>query len=225
MAGSPSLATAPAAPFTGAAAPKERPQHPAERLLLAWNAALDRRDPAPLAALYGSHVLFYGQHRSGAEVLEAKRTALAKAADYRQRVEDVRIATTPKGFVVRFEKHSGSGAGSAVNARLVLESAPDGLRIVEESDSVTDAHLARRGHLSCSEAVTAAVMGHPVVRADIERVAREMPEAHPVGLTYDADERNVDAAFGYMLPERFDPRWWIKVSNGKQDGRQGRAHR
>src|SRR5688572_17991338 len=106
-ASAPGSAAASAAPAAAQSVPP-RPQHPAERVLVTWNSALDRRDLEGLAKLYAPYVRFYGRRKSVAEVVGAKRMALGKEPDFRQRVGKVQIEKTDKGFNVHFEKQSGA---------------------------------------------------------------------------------------------------------------------
>jgi hypothetical protein len=216
-ASAPAAAVAGRAPSASAApASAARPQHPAERFLLAWSSALDRRAVAELEPFYASQVIFYGHRESAAEVVAAKRGAFAKVPDYRQRVGDVHIQKGPNGFVVRFEKRSGPRLESVVPARLVLESQTGKLSIVEESDDVTDQRLKTPPAANCADAVNRIVNAHPVIEADEARVARENPEVNAGGLSYDDVEHadRFSASQGYFHEDHYEPRWWIDAADG-----------
>jgi hypothetical protein len=209
-------AVASAAASAASAEPKvQRPQHPAEAVLMAWNSALDRRDPERLAALYAARVRFYGVSKAADDVIKLKRAAFNRTPDYHQRIEKVQIAAARNGFVVRFDKYSGQALDAKVAARLTLESTEGRLLIVEETDSTTDKRLARSEPMKCSDAALSAVSGHSVVQSDIKRVARENPDVHPAGLLYSEDPLKVEAAWGYMHPDRFEPRWWIELAGAR----------
>src|SRR5688500_19136431 len=90
-------ASAAAAVSAQPAAPP-RPQHPAEQVLMAWNSALDRRDPDKLSTLYAPRVRFYGASKSSEDIVKIKKAAFNRMPDYRQRVENVRIVKQPRGF-------------------------------------------------------------------------------------------------------------------------------
>jgi len=182
---------------------------------MAWNAGLDRRDPDKLAPLYAPKVLFYGAWKSAEDVIKLKKGAFTQTPDYRQRIENVHIAKGPKGYVIRFDKYSSPKLDEKVPARLVLESAGDQLLIVQETDAVTDRRLRRPEPATCAEASFGAVTAHPTIVSDIKRVAREYPEARPSGLVHDDEAGKFDAAWGYMLPERFDPRYWLELESGQ----------
>jgi hypothetical protein len=211
-----SVAVASAAPAAPLAPAPARLQHPAESLLSTWSSALDRHDEALLATLYAPHVRFYGVRKTSAEVLGAKQQAFKKEPDFRQRISDVQIEKTAKGFAVRFEKRSGADLTASAQGRLVLEAfdSPK-LLITEESDSVTDKRFAKKPPpSSCYAAVSAVVTSLPAIEADIRRVARTNPNVTPGGILYNEDARNVAAAQGYFHPERFEPRWWVDVQGG-----------
>jgi hypothetical protein len=198
----------------GSVSPAARPEHPADKVLAAWNSALDHRDASALEPLYAPRVHFYGQWKTAAQVVALKRAAFAKQPDFRQRVDEVRVKKSDRGFVALFQKHSGAGFAATVAARLTIERAGERFLIAEESDSVTDEHLKQTEPSSCSEAAFQIAGSEPAILADQRRVAREFPEAHPGGITYEEDARHLSAALGYFLPERFDTRWHIEVEGG-----------
>jgi hypothetical protein len=182
---------------------------------MAWNSALDRRDPDRLATLYAPRVRFYGASKAVEDVIKLKRAAFHRTPDYHQRVEKVRIEAARNGFVVRFDKYSGPQLDAKAAARLVLESQDGKLLIVEETDSVTDKRLARPEPEKCSDVALSVATGHSVVQSDIKRIGRENPDVHPGGLIYVDEPLKVDAAWGYMHPNRFEPRWWIAVDGAR----------
>lgn len=177
---------------------------------------MSRHAVEELASFYGPEVVFYGRHETAAEVVAAKREALDKAPHFRQSVSDVHIETGPNGFVLRFRKLSGEGALKSVEARLVLESSQDRLRIVEESDAPTDRRTATPTPTTCADAVGPIVGNHPVIAADVARVAREYPEVNAGGLTYDQVDRpdHFSASQGYFHEDHYEPRWWIEAADG-----------
>ena len=183
---------------------------------MAWSSALSRHAVDELPAFYAPQVVFYGRHKTAAEVVDAKRGALAKAPQFRQSVSNVHIDKGPNGFVLRFQKLSGQGALKAVDARLVLESSSDKLAIVEESDAPTDQRTATPAATSCAEAVEPIVGNHPVILADMARVAREYPNVNAGGLSYDQVEvpDRFSASRGYFHEDRYEPRWWIEAADG-----------
>lgn len=214
--GAATAATAPpsAAPSAATAAPRVPP--PAEALLMAWSSALSRHAVDELASFYAPQVVFYGRHKTAAEVVAAKRVALEKAPRFRQSVSDVKIDAGPNGFVLRFTKLSGDGPLKAVDARLVLESSQNKLVIVEESDAPTDQRTAPPTPTTCAEAVGLIVGSHPVIAADVARVAREYPEVNAGGMSYDQVDRpdHYSASQGYFHEDRYEPRWWIEAADG-----------
>jgi hypothetical protein len=213
-AASAAVASAASSPTQAPAA--RRPQHPAERVLSAWSTALNQHDDSKLAPLYAPHVRFYGVRKTAAEVLGAKRQAFSKEPDYRQRLGDVRIEKTAKGFSVRFKKESGADFALSVAARLELEGTPDNLLITEESDSVTDERFKKKAPpATCYGAVVSVIPSLPAIEADMRRVARTNPGVSPGGILYSEEAGNVQAAQGYFHPDRFEPRWWIDVVNGE----------
>ncbi len=133
------------------------------------------------------------------------------------------IQKGPNGFVLRFEKWSGSELKLLVAARLVLETKGDQLSIVEESDDVTEARLKDAPPHDCAEAVDRIVSRHPVIEADEERVAREMPYFHPGGLYYDEkpSRDHFSASRGYFSEDRYDARWWVEAAEGTLTIRDG----
>jgi hypothetical protein len=211
----PAIAPPPnAAPSASAAAPK--PKHPAEIFLMAWSAALDHHAVAELASFYGPEVIFYGRRETLAKVVAAKRQALEKAPKFRQSITDVHVQNGPNGFVLRFQKLSGDGVMTAVAARLVLEASKGKLAIVEESDAPTDKRTASPAATTCSQVVNQIVGSHPVIAADVTRVAREYPEVHPGGFYYDEVEHpdRVSLSQGYFHEDHYEARWWIDAADG-----------
>ncbi len=213
-------ASAPAPGASAAASPTPaqpaRLQHPAEQVLTRWNSALDRHDEDALAKLYASHVRFYGIRKTAAEVLGAKHQAFQKEPDFHQRVSDVAIEKSANGFVVNFKKRYGADLTQSVDARIALESTDNELRIVEETDAVTDKRFKKKAPpTSCFDAVTSAVSSLPPIEADQRRVAKTNPQLTTGGILYDEQPGTLSAAQGYFHPERFEPRWWIDVANGE----------
>jgi hypothetical protein len=208
-------AAAPSVPPPAPASEAKRPENPVQRLVMAWNAALDSRDVTQLVPLYGPRILFYGLKRNPDQVLETKRRQLARVPDYRQRIDNVRITRSPNGYVVEFDKWSGPKASARVRARLVLETIAGRLFIAEESDAVTDERLRRPPRNTCADAALSAAAGVSAIMREQERVAAEMPGVNPGAIVYQADEGNVQAGSGFFLPERFEARWWIDVVAGE----------
>lgn len=206
----PEATQASAEPRAGAAAPSKA----AASFLLAWNAAIDQARSGKLQRLYADEVLYYGTRQAADFVLRHKREALARASSRGQRVSDVHIARGMNGFVVTFTKHYGASLSKSIRARLVLDETPHGLRIVEETDAATDARLARAPASGCVDALLDAVGEHPYVRADVQRVQQAGYGVQPGGLVYEEESGLVDAAWGYMHPERFETRLWIRVEEG-----------
>jgi hypothetical protein len=127
----------------------------------------------------------------------------------------VRIAKGPNGYVIRFDKYSSPRLDEKVPARLVLEAKDSELLIVQETDAVTDRRLRKPEPATCAEAAFDVVSSHPTIEKDMKRVAREYSDAHPSGLIYEDEEGKLDAAWGYMLPVRFDPRYWLEVEKSQ----------
>lgn len=204
---------------SSAAQPKAptRPENPAEKALSTWNSALDRRDEAKLAKLYAPHVRFYGVRKSLAEVLGAKHQAFERQPNFRQRVGDVRIERTKKGFVVRFVKQSGADFSSVADARLRLEAATGGqLLITEETDATTDKRFGKKNPPSdCYSTVSSGVAALSEIETDNHHVTRENPDVAAGGVLFSEEPGKLEAAQGYFHPERFEPRWWIDVVNGE----------
>ncbi|MBN1609035.1 MAG: hypothetical protein JW940_20575 [Polyangiaceae bacterium] len=208
-------APTPAVPAPAPTRPAKRPENPVQRLVMAWNAALDSQDVNQLVPLYGPRILFYGVKRNSEQVLETKRRQLKRSPDYRQRIDNVRIARSPNGYVVEFDKWSGPKAGSRVRARLVLETIAGRLFIAEESDAVTDRRLRKPPRNTCADAALSAAAGVSAIMREQERVAAEMPGVSPGGIVYQADDSNVEAGSGFFHAERFEARWWIDVVAGE----------
>jgi len=208
-------APTPARPASAPTSESKRPENPVERLVMAWNAALDARDVNQLVPLYGPRILFYGLKRNPEQVLETKRRQFARIPDYRQRIDNVRITPTRDGYVVEFDKWSGPKAGSRVKARLVLETIAGRLFIAEESDAATDARLRKPPRFTCADAALSAAAGVSTIMQEQERVAAEMPGMSPGAIVYRSDEGNVEAGSGFFHPERFEARWWIDVVAGE----------
>jgi hypothetical protein len=194
-----------------------RPEHPAEKVLNVWSSALDRKDEAALRTLYAPYVRFYGVRKPAGEVLGAKHNAFLREPDFRQRVNHVQIEKAKKGFVVRFEKQSGAGFASTVDARLTLEpSDGDTLLITEETDAVTDKRFGKKSQpTDCYSAVSSGVAALPIIETDSHRVMRDSPEVGAGGVLFSEEPGKLEAAQGYFHPDRFEPRWWIDVVDGQ----------
>ena len=190
------------------------PVPPEHSLVLAWSQSLKARDYEKVSHIYGERVLFHGKSLTGSEVVELKRQALEKDAEYRQALSAVRVEKGPSGFTSRFEKTWEEGA-KYLSAKLVFVTKGKSSVLVLETDETTDATLGVPIGSGCSDATIAAAGSHPEIRADRERVARDMPEAPPGGLVYEETATSMDGVVGYSLPERFDPRWWLAVEQGK----------
>lgn len=178
----PSVSTPPVAPMATV--------DPAERAVRAWSEALDRHDLEGLARLYGPSVVFYGQPRSKAAVVAAKRAAFAKQRSFRQElVGDIALARAPDGRVTAtFTKRSGDGAAFSVDtATLVLAPSAAGYVVVEEADA---ASLARRAS------------SPSVCEAKATEVVNALPEVKraTADAMTDADQSDGGARFGGVGP-------------------------
>jgi hypothetical protein len=189
---------------------------PAEKVLMAWNAALNRHSVDELRPLYAPKVQFYGQSWSAQQVLEAKRQAFAKEPDFRQRISGVKVEQRGARIAITFEKHSGKGPKGDIYGSLVLEQRAEGLMIVDESDAATDAKLRPQAD-TCSEAAMSITSSQASIQADMARVAREYPELNPGGMSYEQSDRTdrYSGSMGYFHPDRYEPRWWIDAADGK----------
>jgi ketosteroid isomerase-like protein len=187
----------------------------AERTLLAWNAALDRRDVDALKSLYSPQVLYYGVRRTAEQVLQAKRDAFVQNSQYRQRVDNVQIAPSVDGISITFRKHSGPELRSSVKARIVLKARGDQLTITEETDAATDELLRRLEPKDCLDAALTIAFRQAVIARERERLARESPAVHQSAVIYESTEESVDANMGHFDSDRFIGHWGITVEDGE----------
>jgi hypothetical protein len=187
----------------------------AEQVLLAWNAALDRRDVDGLKSLYNPEVLYYGVRKTAEQVLQAKRDAFAQNSQYRQRLDNVHIAPGADSVSVTFRKHSGAELRSSVKARIILKAQGDRLTIAEETDAATDELLRKREPKDCLDAALTIAGRQTVIARDRERVARDFPDIHQSAVIYESTEDTVDANMGYFHPGRFEGHWGITVEDGE----------
>jgi hypothetical protein len=187
-----------------------------------WNAALDHHSVDALAALYAPKVGFYGQQRTAEQVLEAKRQAFAKQPDFKQRVSGASITKEGDGFRVSFKKLSGEKLKNEAFGVLVVKPLGGKWQITEESDAMTDARFKPKAD-SCREAAMGIADSEPSIIADIERVAREYPDAHPGGMQLDLEERDDRylGSQGYFHDDRYEARWWIDAGSGDITIRDG----
>jgi len=194
---------------------QRREREPAEKLLMAWNAAENHHSLDELRPLYAAQVLFYGQRWTARQVLDAKRKAFEKEPDFRQRIKDVKVEHHDERISITFEKRSGKGL-KAVYGSLELAQQPDGLKIVDESDEATDAKLRPQAD-TCPDAAMTITSSESIVQADIARVAREFPDVNPGGLSYDQSGRTdrYSGSLGYFHPEHYEARWFIDAAAGK----------
>jgi len=199
----------------------------AQRVVRAWNAALDGHDVAGLNALYADRVLVYGRQLARDEVVASKRTAFSKQPSFRQEiVGDIAVTRDPSGtLIARFGKRSGFGAKlSDVRARLALKPRalePTMLEVVEESDDATDARLAGKNtshsqdgggiglsSSSCRRVASKAVHALRPVQKAISQAqaaaARSGGGAHYGGITPLDDDSGFTEELGVQTPERFE---------------------
>jgi len=207
-----------AGPIQTAARPSssqaEPVQLPPEQVLVAWNDALNRHDIEALARFYGPQVRFYGQSKTSTDVAALKQTALTKQPNFRQRIDHLRVNRDGARVVIEFEKWSGPTLGSQASGRVAFETVDGKFLIVEETDAPTEQRWGKHRSESCSDVAFDIAAVQETIIADRERVAREMPNARPGGITYEESAKSLDAAVGYFLPERFETRWSVRVEQG-----------
>jgi hypothetical protein len=191
--------------------------------VLTWSAALGRHDVLALIPLYEEYVRLYGGESPvpKAEVIEAKRRALANASFHQEVIGPVEVVReVGEDFTARFVKRSGSkGKLSDVRARLRVRAKTGGqLVIVEESDEPSD-ELARArltGTDGCLAAAAAAVHG---VREVAEFETRASAEADASGGKLhvggfgpqELREGKFGVGMGFQSDDRFGGRVWYEV--------------
>lgn len=144
-----------------------------------WNEALDRHDLEKLERLYGDEVYFYGLKRSKAQVMQAKRAALAKQPRFRQEIIGPIDFQKPLDDTVNanFTKKSGTGDKLLViAAKLVLNRRGNDWVIVEESDekSLREQDATPEG---CEPKVTEVVHALPEVARALKEAADEVDKS------------------------------------------------
>jgi hypothetical protein len=156
-----------------ASSPSPRPTQPdslaqqARRVVLAWNEALDGRDPDALLPLYGEHVRYYGRDLPAAAVLDAKRVALRADATFHQRiVGEIEVIPGEDLATTGFLKRSGpAGNLRDVHAKLVMQRNDGGpLLIVDETDDVTEKAKFSSAPTDCAGAAARVVDDLPDVK-------------------------------------------------------------
>ena len=181
----------------------------ARQLMSGWNTALNAHDADALAALYAPEVSFYGRHFTRAQVVAAKRTALAATPGFNQQLSDVRVAPAPeKRASVTFVK--AFGAPFPVRARLVVACASDGsYAIAAESDAPSDALSDSGG--GCEAAMYAAALALPEVT---KQLANATPDAPSGGVSYPTEGTHYSLALGFHHEDRFESAFFVDWLNG-----------
>ncbi len=104
-------------------------------------------DLAALSALYDDRVFLYGLPMSRVAAMSRLDHVLRTTADYTQTIAHATVEEADGGDVIRitFTKNAtAQGKTSTVSAYLVLRRTGGGYRIVEESDTTTDAAMTSR---------------------------------------------------------------------------------
>jgi len=207
------VATSKAVPSASAPAALPSPEAPAARVARAWSDALDRHDLAALERLYGASVLFYGQRRSKAAVVAAKRAAFEKQPSFHQELIGD-IALEPAGeerVTATFTKRSGDSAAFSVDtATLVLAPAGGSYVIVEEADMASLQRQASRGS-SCEAKASEVVNALPEVQRATADAIKDA-EGSDGGASFGGVGPNDDGdggltfALGVHTDERFETR-------------------
>jgi hypothetical protein len=199
--------------------PLDRVAEEARRVVLAWNQALDERNPDALQPLYGEHVRYYGRDLTGSAVVGAKRVALHADTTFHQRVVG-EIVVIPGEDVATagFLKRSGpAGDLRDVHARLVMQRSDGGaLLIVEETDDVTEKAKLDSTPIECERAAARVVDDLPDVKQAVASaiLAGEQSggQAH-YGRVGPIDDENDGFSVGVGLhtDQRFEAEVWYSV--------------
>lgn len=111
-------------------------------LVEAWNRSLNENDPELMLLVYGSQVQYYKKSMKRSEVIEAKKRALAKSADYEQSIVNLAVhypSDRPGVIRCEFDKAwSTGGKSDTVKALLEIELVKEQYRIVKEGDYTTE---------------------------------------------------------------------------------------
>lgn len=111
-----------------------------------WNDAMRAHDVGALTAIYDERIVFYGVPMSRVAATSRLDHLFRTTADYGQSVADVTLEETDASDALRvsFTKHATvQGKTSTVSAYIVLRRVGADYRIVEESDTTTDAAMTR----------------------------------------------------------------------------------
>lgn len=111
-------------------------------LVETWNQSLNENDPELMLLVYGSQVQYYKKSLKRQEVINAKKSALAKSPDYKQSVVNLGVhypSDRPNVIRCEFDKAWSSGGKSdTVRALLEIELVNKQYRIVKEGDYATE---------------------------------------------------------------------------------------
>ena len=122
-----------------------------EATVRAWNAAINAHDAEKLGALYADEIELYGRRVSRAHAIAAKRAAFPAHAH-----DDVTGVSVSESGRATFHKKSALKNGKVIDVLGYLDVDAAG-KITSEGDTTTDTNLARKGQVSCEDAVVALV--------------------------------------------------------------------
>lgn len=208
------------------ASQKEEPLSPEAQAALktvrAWNDALDRHDLDALRGLYASTVRFYGQDRSNAAVIAAKRAAFAKEPAFRQEiVGEITLSLNLGVFTASFLKVAGPPtAFLAINAKLGVKAVDGKFLVVEETDEVS-MKKELGADTDCATKVSEVLDSLPEVKRAEEGALDEIRRSDGgwrmggIGPTEDG-EGGFTAQVGIFTEDRLDTRYWYSVDRKGQ---------
>jgi hypothetical protein len=191
----------------------------ARRVVLAWNEALDARDPEALLLLYGDQVRYYGRDLPRAAVVHAKRVALQADATFHQRiVGEIQVIPGEDGATTGFLKRSGPASHLRdVHAKLVMQRNDGGpLLIVEETDDFTEKAKLSSAPTDCETAAAQAVDELPDVKRAVASAilaAEQSGGRASYGGVGPVDDENggFSAGLGIHTDQRFEAEVWYSV--------------
>jgi hypothetical protein len=191
-------------------------------ILLAWNDALDHHDPAALEQVYAERVRYYGQELPKSAVLQSKSAAFRVQSTFHQQIVG-EVAVMPRddgARVATFLKRSGpAGKTQEIRAKIVLARRGEAgeLRIVEETDDVTESANAARRRADCEAAASRAVNDLPEVKRAVAEAMRGADESDGrarfggVGPIDDDDLGSFTVGIGIHTDERYEAEVWYSV--------------
>ncbi|MBK8444505.1 MAG: hypothetical protein IPL35_14325 [Sphingobacteriales bacterium] len=117
-------------------------------IIIEWNNNLNKKNFDNLSELYGENVLYYGERKNKNACIRDKNLFMKKNNSFSQKIDVNKIDVAeqnPGIYECKFEKEvTISGISKIYPSYIVLKESDNKLKIITESDEITDYFLARK---------------------------------------------------------------------------------